>query len=176
LLIIIATYATFQIDFCNIQIKYFIHKYEMPKTLENTTSPTAMAYLVGELLWGMGRSLGRPVHGVAQDCELILSSSSYFRVIARQSARCADPLLHCFDALFAALVKQGSSLGAGDRTGYATPPKMDQKARKMQCLVATMAHTCHELDALAELEQPVLAPALAALRQGAARPSACVAG
>jgi hypothetical protein len=76
-----------------------------------------MAYLMGELQWGMGRGLGRPVHGAAQNCELILSRSSCSHVVAHQSARYADPLLHCFDALFAALVKQGSSSGAGDPHG-----------------------------------------------------------
>jgi hypothetical protein len=51
---------------------------------------------------------------------------------------------------------------------------MDQKARKMQHLVAATTHMCHELDALAELEQPTLAPAPTALHQVAAGPSARV--
>lgn len=75
------------------------------------------------------------------------------RAVARlAAARCADPLLRRFGALFAALVKSG---GAGDPHGlrYAMAKKMDRKACKMQRLVAATAHLCHELDVLAELEQ-----------------------
>ncbi|KAL6905634.1 hypothetical protein ACP4OV_003235 [Aristida adscensionis] len=76
------------------------------------------------------------------------------RAVARLSARCADPLLRRFDALFAALVKGGAG---GDPHGlrYAAERKMDRKARKMQRLVAATAHLCHELDVLSELEQAV---------------------
>ncbi|OEL31807.1 hypothetical protein BAE44_0007173 [Dichanthelium oligosanthes] len=75
------------------------------------------------------------------------------RSVARLSARCADPLLRRFAALFAALVKGGG--GGADPHGlrYAAGKKMDRKARKMQRLVAATAHLCHELDVLAELEQ-----------------------
>ncbi|CAL4904246.1 unnamed protein product [Urochloa decumbens] len=74
------------------------------------------------------------------------------RAVSRLSARCADPLLRRFDALFAALLKNG---GAGDPHGlrYAAEKKMDRKARKMQRLVAFTAHLCHELDVLADLDQ-----------------------
>ncbi|KAL6641898.1 hypothetical protein ACP70R_020079 [Stipagrostis hirtigluma subsp. patula] len=73
------------------------------------------------------------------------------RAVARLSARCADPLLRRFDALFAALVKGGGGDPHGLR--YAADKKMDRKARKMQRLVAATAHLCHELDVLAEMEQ-----------------------
>ncbi|XP_062183069.1 protein PSK SIMULATOR 3-like [Phragmites australis] len=77
---------------------------------------------------------------------------SLSHAVARLSARCADPLLRRFDALFAALVKGGAG---ADLHGlrYAADKKMDRKARKMQRLVAFTAHLCHELDVLAELEQ-----------------------
>lgn len=70
--------------------------------------------------------------------------------VSRLSARCADPLLRRFDALFSALVAKG-----GDPHGlrYAADKKMDRKARKMQRLVAFTSHLCQELDVLAELEQ-----------------------
>jgi hypothetical protein len=51
--------------------------------------------------------------------------------------------------------------------GYATPPKMDWKVRKMHRLVAAR-HTCHKLDAFFKLEQLAPTP----LRQGAAGLSA----
>jgi hypothetical protein len=54
------------------------------------------------------------VHDATQGCELIFSSSIFSCAVARLSARCADPLLCRFDALFAMLVKQGSSFGTGD--------------------------------------------------------------
>jgi hypothetical protein len=57
------------------------------------------------------------VHGAAQGHELILSSSTCSRVIARLSAHCADPLLRRFDALFAVLIKQGSSSSASNPHG-----------------------------------------------------------
>ncbi|CAL5098318.1 unnamed protein product [Urochloa decumbens] len=78
------------------------------------------------------------------------------RAVSRLSARCADPLLRRFDALFAALLKHGGAgAGAGDPHGlrYAAEKKMDRKARKMQRLVAFTAHLCHELDVLADLDQ-----------------------
>jgi hypothetical protein len=59
-----------------------------------------MIYLVGNCGGGWD---------AAQGCELILSSSTCSRVVARMSADYADPLLHRFDALFAVLVNQGSS-------------------------------------------------------------------
>jgi hypothetical protein len=72
------------------------------------------------------------------------------RSVSRLSARCADPLLRRFDALFAALVRCNA-----DPHGlrYAAHKKMDRKARKMQRLVTATVHLCHELDVLAELEQ-----------------------
>lgn len=73
------------------------------------------------------------------------------RAVARLSARCADPLLRRFDALFAALLKRRAADPHGLR--YAARAKMDRKARKMQRLVAATAHLCHELDVLADLEQ-----------------------
>ncbi|CAN6330520.1 unnamed protein product [Urochloa humidicola] len=73
------------------------------------------------------------------------------RAVVRLSARCADPLLCRFDALFAALGKNGGGDPHGLR--YAAEKKMERKARKMQRLVAFTAHLCHELDVLAELEQ-----------------------
>jgi hypothetical protein len=74
------------------------------------------------------------------------------RAVARLSARCADPLLRRFAALFAALLAGGAR---ADPHGlrYAAPRKMDRKARKMQRLVAATGLLCQELDVLAELEQ-----------------------
>jgi hypothetical protein len=153
--IVIVTYATSQIDFCNIQMKHFKHKSETHKTRRRRRPwPTWWGTTVG-----MGRpqpGLGRRVHGVAQGYELILSSPSCSHVVTRLFAHCADSLLRHFDALFA--------------MSYATlPKKMDRKARKMQHLVATKVHMCHEL------EQPAWAQAPAALRHGAVGPSAHVA-
>ncbi|KAK1628835.1 hypothetical protein QYE76_003150 [Lolium multiflorum] len=72
------------------------------------------------------------------------------RAVARLSARCADPLLRRFPALFAGLLAAGA-----DPHGlrYAAAKKMDRKARKMQRLVAATGLLCQELDVLAELEQ-----------------------
>nr|XP_034602440.1 uncharacterized protein LOC117862989 [Setaria viridis]TKW07784.1 hypothetical protein SEVIR_7G330100v2 [Setaria viridis] len=86
--------------------------------------------------------------------EMTAACRDLSRAVARLSARCADPLLRRFNALFAALVKGG---GGADPHGlrYAAEKKMDRKARKMQRLVAFTAHLCHELDVLAELEQAV---------------------
>ncbi|CAL4995588.1 unnamed protein product [Urochloa decumbens] len=77
------------------------------------------------------------------------------RAVSRLSARCADPLLRRFDALFAALLKNGGAGAGADPHGlrYAAEKKMDRKARKMQRLVAFTAHLCHELDVLADLDQ-----------------------
>ncbi|KAM0878362.1 hypothetical protein ACQ4PT_034914 [Festuca glaucescens] len=74
------------------------------------------------------------------------------RAVARLSARCADPLLRRFAALFARLVEGGAR---ADPHGlrYAAARKMDRKARKMQHLVAATGLLCQELDVLAELEQ-----------------------
>ncbi|KAK8447243.1 hypothetical protein SEVIR_8G027433v4 [Setaria viridis] len=75
------------------------------------------------------------------------------RAVTRLSARCADPLVRRFDALFAALVKGGGRASDPHGLRYAAEKKMDRKARKMQRLVAATAHLCHEIDVLAELEQ-----------------------
>ncbi|CAM0151450.1 unnamed protein product [Urochloa decumbens] len=77
------------------------------------------------------------------------------RAVARLSTRCADPLLRRFDALFAALLKNGGAGAGADPHGlrYAAEKKMDRKVRKMQRLVAFTAHLCHELDVLADLGQ-----------------------
>jgi hypothetical protein len=84
--------------------------------------------------------------------EMAAACRDLSRAVARLSARCADPLLRRFDALFAALVKGGAGADR-DRLRYAAEKKMDRKARKMQRLVAFTAHLCHEVDVLAELEQ-----------------------
>jgi hypothetical protein len=81
-----------------------------------------MAYLVGTAVGHRvlpRTGLGWSVHGEAQGYELILSSSTYSCTVAVAvaPARYADPLLRRFDALFAVLVKQGSSSGAGDPHG-----------------------------------------------------------
>jgi hypothetical protein len=83
--------------------------------------------------------------------EMAAACRDLSRAVARLSARCADPLLRRFDALFAALLKRRAADPHGLR--YAARAKMDRKARKMQRLVAATAHLCHELDVLADLEQ-----------------------
>jgi hypothetical protein len=84
--------------------------------------------------------------------EMAAACRDLSRAVARLSARCSDPLLRRFGALFAALVKGGRG---SDPHGlrYAAARKMDRKAREMRRLVALTAHLCHELDVLAELEQ-----------------------
>lgn len=71
------------------------------------------------------------------------------RVVAWLSQRCADLLLHWFDALFAALVK-----GVGEanlhRLRYAAD-KMDLKARKMQRLVGVELRPCEVVEVGAAL-------------------------
>ncbi|XP_066355717.1 uncharacterized protein [Miscanthus floridulus] len=85
--------------------------------------------------------------------EMAAACRDLARDVSRLSARCADPLLRRFDALFAALVKRGGADGDPHGLRYAAAKKMDRKARKMQRLVAVTAHLCQELDVLAELEQ-----------------------
>jgi hypothetical protein len=76
-----------------------------------------MTYLVGNYGGRWGAALARAwLAGArcgaalqADFVELHLSCT-----VARLFARCADPLLRRFDALFVTLVKQGSSSGAGD--------------------------------------------------------------
>ncbi|KAJ1264721.1 hypothetical protein BS78_08G022500 [Paspalum vaginatum] len=84
--------------------------------------------------------------------EMAAACAGLSRAVARLAARCRDPLLRRFGALYAALVAGG---GAADPHGvrYAAARKMDRKAREMQRLVALTAHLAHELDVLAELEQ-----------------------
>ncbi|XP_066360177.1 uncharacterized protein [Miscanthus floridulus] len=108
--------------------------------------------------------------------EMAAACRDLSRDVSRLSARCADPLLRRFDALFAALVKRGAG-GGGDPHGlrYAAAKKMDRKARKMQRLVAVTAHLCHELDVLAELEQQQQQQAYRPRARGGAKGAAAVA-
>jgi hypothetical protein len=134
-----------------------------------------MAYLVGNCGGDGARPrprLGWPVHGAAQGHELILSSSTCSRVIARLSAHCADPLLRrplC-------RARQARLLLQRQQPARATLRRPRWTGRRARCSAWWLPrHMCHELNALVELEQPALPPAPAALRQGVAGPSARIA-
>jgi hypothetical protein len=84
-------------------------------------------------------------------------------------------LHHRFNTLFAALVKQGFSSGAGDLHGLRYAAQVDGLEGMQDATLGGRHGTlCHVLNSLAELEQPAPALAPAALHQGATEPSARV--
>jgi hypothetical protein len=165
--IVVATYVTSQIDFCNIQMKCLKHKSKMPEILETRRHRRPWPPS-GELWWGWGaasasarRSAGLQADFV--ELHLLPRRRSPVRPLRRPVAPpLRHPLCHARQA----------RLLLHRRPTRATLLRRRWTGRLARCSAWWLPrHTCQELDALAELEQLAPAPEPVALRQGVAVPS-----